>query len=95
MKVPNTTEYPKTLRIGNVTYRVVFRNRIDNTDPLGMCHSIKKIIYLKKGLSLVSTFSTLIHEVLHALEFEYNIEIKHKSIHQYEQAILDFLMNNQ
>lgn len=95
MLVPNVDGYPKTLRVGNVTYKVVFKVRIDSSDPLGMCDSGKRKIYIKKGLSLVSTFSTLIHEVLHALEFEYNIEIKHKSVHLYEQAILDFLMSNQ
>lgn len=37
---------------------------------------------------------TFIHEILHAIEFTYNLEIDHKLIHQLETALYAFVVDN-
>ncbi len=37
---------------------------------------------------------TFVHECLHALEFEYNIQIRHKTVYELEEAICAFLIDN-
>lgn len=86
-------EYPKFLYIGDTVYKIKFVKTLPG-NIVGLCDSLKETIYIKKGLGPSSTLKTFIHESLHALEFYYNIPIKHKVVAKLENAIFDLLMQN-
>lgn len=94
MKLPKINKYPKEIIIKDESYRVCFVDVIDGKDTLGQTDSGTQVIHLKKGQTLEETLKTLIHECLHALEFEYDIKISHKAVYQLENAIFDLLIKN-
>lgn len=55
----------------------------------GACCPTSRTIYIKKGLSAYWTHRTLIHEMLHAAEFEYNYDIGHRLINRLEEWLMD------
>jgi hypothetical protein len=88
-------KYPKTLKLGDETYRIRFVRRFEDKDTLGECDPEAKEIRLKLGQGREETFKTLIHEICHGLlEFEHDLKVKHKLIYGMEQAIYQFLTEN-
>jgi hypothetical protein len=86
---------PKVRIKGRVSYAVLWSDCVDgNPDNRGLCDFDKKQITILRGLSARVTLETFIHEIFHALEFEHQIEIKHKSIHKLEGAVLQLLKLN-
>lgn len=89
--LPDQDKYPKKIYIRNDVYKVVFKEGLKDfgdTDP------VKLVIRIKSGMSKRETFSTFIHEVLHALEFSHDIKIKHKQVHKMERALFELLVDN-
>lgn len=88
-------DYPKQLHIGTEIYRIKFVRTFKEKDTLGECDPEAKEIRILCGQKPEDTLATLIHEVCHALlEFEHDIEIKHKLIYALEKPILQFLRDN-
>ncbi len=87
--------YPKRLRIGEMEYRLVFRKVLDR-DPtcVGLCIPSKTKISLRTGLDADFRFETLLHEVLHAIEHEHDIKLKHKTVYGLANALSSFLQDN-
>lgn len=75
-------------------WRVVFVDRIEGKDTLGMCDPSNRVIFIKNGQSKEETFKSYLHEILHALEMEHDIKISHKAIYALEQAVFLFLTEN-
>lgn len=91
MKFILPKDYPKKLHIGGETYRIIF---VKGFKHLGETDAEKRTIKLRAGMSPRETFLTWIHEVGHALEFEFGIKIKHSAIYAYSIAIVELLMDN-
>lgn len=87
---------PHKVRIkSKVSYSVVWSDKVsDNDDLRGLCEMDKRQITILHGMSDTETIKTLIHEVFHAMEFEYQLEIKHKTVHALEEAVLKLLKLN-
>lgn len=94
MKLPTKRRYPKTLIIKGEEWRIAWVDRIEGADVLGLCDPSNRIIYIKNKQSAKQTFLTYLHEVLHALEMEYDISISHRAVYKLEVAIHSFLMDN-
>jgi hypothetical protein len=88
--LPNQKSYPEAIYVGAEAYKITFEDMRD----FGMTNFSKQRIYIKKGMSPRETFSTFIHEVLHAMEHEHNIRIKHKVIYKLEKALYELLVDN-
>lgn len=93
--------YPKSLRIGDRTYRIRFVKSIRRcTRPVGKgatvgIHDPARIeILIKAGMSEDDTLKTLLHELVHAIEYEYEIKISHSGVYKFEEAIFDFICAN-
>lgn len=95
MKLPKHDAYPKELHINEETYTVHVVTRIpdEKASTLGLCDSGTKRIYIKKA-SKAQMFRTFVHESLHAIEFEYQLDIKHEMVYKLEKAISDLLLMN-
>lgn len=88
-------KYPERLKIGDRYYRIRFVKSIRRDKrAIGLCDEARAEILIHSGLSDDEKLKTLFHELLHAMEFEYNIKIPHHSIYQYEEAIFDFFCAN-
>ena len=61
---------------------------------IGETDSNKREIRIKAGMSDNETFKTFIHEVLHFIEMEYPVKIKHSLVYELEQAIYEFVVDN-
>ena len=95
MLLPSMKKYPKEIVIGEHVWKVKFVNR-----PLkwgaGQCSSRPRqiLINMKANSNKYELFRTFIHEVLHAIEFEHEKRINHKTIYFLETAIADLLLRN-
>ena len=88
-------DYPKELIIGDVVYKIKFVRKFDHPDTVGECDPCDKEIRILQGQSPKETLLCLIHEVCHALiEFEHDIDIKHKLIYKLEKPIYKFIRDN-
>ncbi len=94
-------KYPKRLKIGDRYYRIRFVKSIRGCNKpigqgaiVGLCDPNKYEILIKIGMSDDETTKTLIHELGHCFENEYDINISHKAVYQLEEAMFDFLVAN-
>lgn len=84
-------KYPKTLHIKNETYKIIFSDKLKHygeTDP------VRCTIKIRAGMSKRETFMTFIHEALHAMAFEGDFKLKHKTVYSLEEAIFELLVDN-
>ncbi len=96
MKLFKPSQYPSEVHVGHETYKIRFVKRIPK-QPLsvvGLADSEAKTIWIKANQSKQQLFRTYVHEICHALEFEYEIKIEHKEIYKFEEAIVQFLLSN-
>lgn len=93
MILPAEKNYPKRIHVGDTTYRIKFVKSCGK-NTLGLCDGTKEIIYIRKGLGPAARFKTLIHEILHAIEFSHGIPLKHSKIRLLEEAIADIFIQN-
>lgn len=63
-------------------------------EVIGWCAEKDKFILIHSGLSEKDAFSTLIHELLHAIDEEYGVRIPHKLIYQLEGALAETISAN-
>lgn len=98
---PRQCDYPKEIVVGDSIYRLRFVRTICNTrsgsdkETLGLCCPSEKEILIKQGLEPQERLSTLIHEILHCIEFEFDVELPHKLIYQLEGPLTQILLDNQ
>lgn len=89
-------QFPKRVLVKDAWYQIVWKRDlagyINATQGKkykrlrGYCdgNEGKKLIYLQMGLTTITKVSTLIHEILHALSFEWKIKIAHRLIYRIE-----------
>lgn len=96
MTLPKVGEYPKFLEVRDEKYSIRIVNKIPGEDKntFGLCDDDSKIIWLRKNQSRRGMFRTLIHELLHAVECEYSIKLKHKKINVLELALEALITDN-
>lgn len=76
MKIPHKVKIKP-----GVFYHVVWVDRFDDAEQVGWCDGNQRLIYLKKRMGKKEQNEVFIHEVLHAIEFEYEIQIPHKLVY--------------
>jgi hypothetical protein len=96
MKFPTQSQYPKVLHVDDATYKIKFVKRIPHEEKrtLGLCDPDTKTIWIRISHSPRGMFRTFIHESLHAIEFEYDLKIKHKMIYSLERALEALVVDN-
>lgn len=95
MKLPRIRDYPKTVHIKDAEYQIKFVRKVRGEGgTLGECDTSEHRIRIKLGQSSTETFNTFVHEILHAIETEYSIQLKHSDVYKLERALSDFLMTN-
>ena len=86
---------PSTVKIGGLLFTVKEKaNEIrDNSRSGSSCGNTQQIS-IDKDISQQFKETTFIHEVLHQLDFVYNIGLEHQQIFQLEAGIYAFIKDN-
>ena len=85
------------LKIGAHEWHVRFVDVEDfSTDsaPWGLCESHKQRITINRSATPSMRLSTLLHEMLHALEAVYEIDISHKDLNLTADALAQILIDS-
>lgn len=86
---------PSEIIVKKAKYQVVMTNTMDFDDEVyGLCDPQTRVILIKKHMTKRQTLATFIHEVLHAIEFEYGFTLGHKIINPLEHPLTDFIRHN-
>ena len=94
---PTCRQYPKHIYVRGTQWDIKFCRKTPDTYPgegVGLCDPETKTIYIKYKQPPRETFLTFIHELLHAIEDEYEVEIGHPIIEPLEYAVANLLENN-
>lgn len=91
---PKEKSYPKRIYFSNECYQIKFVKRFPNPRTCAETCWAKKIIKIKSGMSPRETFSAIIHELLHVIEFEGPVKLKHKVVYKLEKFIFELLVDN-
>lgn len=75
-------------------YEVVRIDEFKDGKTLGECRWEPPQIVVKNGQSEKETFSTTLHELLHALSFEYDIALTETQVLKLEKGLLRLLLLN-
>lgn len=94
MKLPGVRSYPKHITYNGEEYAIRFVRKFKDKLQIGECCSSEKIIRIKSGLSKEETFITFLHEVLHLIEMEHPIDIKHSHVYKMSEALAQIFMEN-
>lgn len=86
-------KYPKQVHVGTEIYQVKFVRKLSK-GTVGECDPESFEIRILCGQGRVDTLKTFIHEVMHAIELEHEIEIDHKLIYALETPIFQLLRDN-
>jgi hypothetical protein len=100
MRFPGSRKYPKEVLVNDELWAIKFCRKIPERHYgreviWGLCDPSNLTIYIKYGQSREQTFSTLVHELLHAIEHSWNIAIDrtndHPKVYKLECAIVQIL----
>lgn len=97
MNPPPMRSYPKSIYVGHREWRVVFKPNVGMTGKRhnwGLCNNEEKTIYIKTKLDGYNRFVTFVHEVIHAVEYEYGFDIPHKLVECMDVGIANLLLVN-
>lgn len=98
--LPGMRDYPREITVNEDMWHVRFVRRMpemskqEDLETRGLCDPSLWTIYVKVGLDRRETLMTFIHELLHAFEESYQVEIPHPLIYRLEVAFADFLLHN-
>jgi hypothetical protein len=92
-------DIPRTVVVGETVWDIRFVRKIDDKrsagkETVGLCNDDDKEICVRLGIGKREQAKTLIHELLHALEFEYQISIPHELVYKLEEPIYRLLCDN-
>jgi hypothetical protein len=86
---------PDKVKIGGLHYEVKEeKNLIRDNKASGISCGNEQVIKLDTDISDQLKETTFIHEVLHQIDFVYNIGLEHQQIFQLEAGIYAFLKDN-
>lgn len=80
-------------KVNGSVYTIYFRRKIKH-HLRGLCHGDTKSIDIALGMDMHETLSTVVHELLHAIEFENDFHIPHHVIYKLEKPLLQFILDN-
>jgi len=89
---------PKKLKIGAHIFKVKYFNREakDLNDNLGSCNCVKCEIVINSdpNISVSQQEETLLHEILEALNYNYQLKLSHESLSIIAEGLYQVLKDN-
>ena len=90
-------DYPREIQVGDSIWAIKFVRNLGQTATTitwGLCDPSTQTISIRLGQTAKERLKTVLHELLHAIEDEYGIEIPHGLIHKLEDPFARFLIDN-
>lgn len=89
-------DYPKEILVREEWYEVRFAQVIpgEPKSTLGLACQETKTIWIKLGQSPRDRFKTLMHEIMHIIEYEYDLKIPHRLIYALEEPLIRLILDN-
>ncbi|MBF0554123.1 MAG: hypothetical protein HQK96_06125 [Nitrospirae bacterium] len=85
---------PKRIKIGGIEYRVELVDPSFSTEHLGQLEPLKCLIRINKEISKDRQQTTLLHEILEAINEQYQFELEHGKIQGLEATLYQVLKDN-
>ena len=87
---------PKTLKIGGHIYEVILRDREknDGCHDAGTCDNGFCKIWINESWAKSQQESTLLHEIIEAINFNYKLDLTETQIHGLETSLYQVLKDN-
>jgi hypothetical protein len=82
---------PREVWVKDAVYRISYKRGLDE---FGYCDMNEKKIVIRAGLSFQERLDTLVHEISHAIEEEWDFDVKHEHIHKLSTAWAQVLVDN-
>jgi hypothetical protein len=92
MKLPGQQSYDREWHVGEEVWDLKFTRKLEGS--LGECCPSERVMYILQGQSRHEILWTFFHEVCHALEFTYEIDIPHSEVYSFEKAWASFFLDN-
>lgn len=92
--------FPKRVRIGAVTYQIVWYDELEQIDDgkvfqrYGECVPQLGEIHLWRGMPVDMAWRVLLHEVLHAMAHEAAVDMEEAIPQHIDSVFLGFLLDN-
>lgn len=90
-------DFPKVIQVKDALYEVKWFSKGDEPDQehdtIGYCDGIDHVLYVRTRLKPRVRLETFVHEWLHAVEYEYGLEIPHALVYALEKPLADFLLS--
>lgn len=76
MKLPGYRDYPREVVVNGEIWTISFVNKLEygGADLYGLCDPSEYSIKIVRGLGRKILFRTFRHELMHAIEFSYDID---------------------
>lgn len=90
---PKMKDLPRQIELKDGIWDVVFKHELKDHGVFctGLCDPGEKRISIKTGQTPDERFATLLHEVIHAIEFEFNIDLGEHTVRKLEKGLMQFL----
>lgn len=88
------SQYPNTMLVGDSCWAIKLVRDIEGKSAYGAADPTCKTIYIEMAQTRKEMMSTMIHELLHAIEIEYGLTIRHKMVNNLEVALTNLLVDN-
>lgn len=87
---------PKKVHICGHEYAIVYKNSLslDGREAWGMMDPNKNIIYLRKSMPTTRKMEILLHEMIHAIEDIYNLNLSEIAVKQLALGVLSAIRDN-
>lgn len=85
---------PKKIKVGRHSYSVKYMEEIEEGKLLGVCYLDDKRIEVAMEKGQREAESTILHEMLHAISEEYDLNLSEKRVIQLEKGLFETLERN-
>jgi hypothetical protein len=81
----------KTLKIIGKRYKLL---KDEKAEDCGLCDCNKQVITLKSGMPTTLELDTIIHEIVHAIDYQMSLKMSERQVHGVGAGLAAVLIDN-
>lgn len=82
---------PKSVRVIGKDYDIFFYKKLKDA---GYCYNVRQLIKVEKGQAPEAERDTVLHEVIHAIDYAMQCGLKEKQVHRLAGGLIQVLREN-
>lgn len=91
-------DFPRELLINGNLWKIKYVKHLPHPNPKKITYAEyypeERAIRIVKGHPYIEMLDSLIHEVIHACEFEYGFELRHSHVHKLGEVLAKLYIDN-